>query len=137
MAKKSTVQIEHEMYEVLEPFMAGKIGGGFYPSDCRPANSKAEDAILTVTYANASQTQAGRAKLNIYVPDIDCGSGRAVPDKARLLELAQLGDDIIEHLNDADTDYLFYLSQATHSMPDPEIQQHFVNINIGFKLITF
>lgn len=137
MATKSTTQIEQEMYEVLESFMTGKIGGGFYPSDCRPGNSAQEDAVLTVTYANASQVQAGRAKLNIYVPDIDCGSNRAVPDKARLQELSQLDEAIIELLNEADTDYLYYLSQATHAMADPEILQHFVNINIGFKLINF
>lgn len=137
MAKKSTAQIEQVMFEVLEPLLASLIGGGFYQSDCRPANSRKEDAVLTVSYANASQVQAGRAKLNIYVPDIDCGSGRAVPDKSRIQELSMLGDEIVETLNSADTDYLFYLSQATHSMADPEIEQHFVNINIGFRLITF
>ena len=137
MAKKSTAQIEQEMYEVLEQLIISHIGGGFYQSDCRPANSKAEDAVLTATYASASQIQAGRAKLNIYVPDIDCGIGRAVPDKARMQELTQLDDAIIDTLNAADTDYLYYLSQATHTMADPEIEQHFVNINIGFKLITF
>lgn len=73
MARKSTAQIEQEMYEVLEQLITSHIGGGFYQSGCRPANSKAEDAVLTATYANASQIQAGRAKLNIYVPDIDCG----------------------------------------------------------------
>ena len=71
------------------------------------------------------------------MPDIDCGIGRAVPDKARIQELTQLDDAIIDTLNAADTDYLYYLSQATHTMADPEIEQHFVNINIGFKLITF
>ena len=137
MAIKSTAIIEQQMYEWLEQFMADKIGGGFYPSDCRPGNSAQEDAVLTVTYANASQVQAGRAKLNIYVPDIDCGSNRVVPNKTRLQELAQLDEAIIITLNEADTDYLYYLSAATHTINDPDIRQHFVNINIGFKLITF
>lgn len=137
MARKSTTQIEQEMYEVLEPFMTGKINGGFYQSDCRPGDSAEEDAVLTVTYASASQVQTGRAKLNIYVPDIDCGSNRAVPDKARLQKLTQLDEAIIELLNAADTDYLYSLSQATHTLAEPETQQHFVNINIEFQLITF
>lgn len=125
------------MYEVLESLITSHIGGGFYPSDCRPANSKAEDAVLTATYATASQIQTGRAKLNIYVPDIDCGIGRAVPDKTRIQELVQLDEAIIDTLNAADTDYNFYLSQATHTIADAEIEQHFININIGFSLITF
>lgn len=137
MARKSTAQIEQEMFEVLERLITENIKGGFYPSDCRPANSKQEDAVLTVTYANASQIQAGRAKLNIYVPDIDCGIGRAVPDKTRLQELADIGEAVIEALNEADTDYDFYLSQATHAIAEPDIEQHFININIGFRLITF
>lgn len=137
MARKSTALIEQQMYEALESLIVSNIRGGFYPSDCRPANSKAEDAVLTTTYASASQIQTGRAKLNIYVPDIDCGSGRAVPDKARIQELSQLDEAIINTLNAADTDYLFYLSQASHTIADPEIEQHFVNINIGFRLITF
>lgn len=137
MAKKATAIIEQEMYEAIEQLVTTNIAGGFYQSDCRPANSKEEDAVLTATYASASQIQAGRAKLNIYVPDIDNDAGRAVPDKARLQQLCQLDEEIIETLNAADTDYLFYLSQATRTMADPDIEQHFVNINIGFKLTTF
>lgn len=137
MGTKGTAIIEQEMYEALEPLITSHIKGGFYESDCRPANSKMEDAVLTATYSNAAQIQTGRAKLNIYVPDIDNGSGRAVPDKTRLQELSQLDEQILEALNDADTNYLFFLSQATHTMADPEIEQHFVNINIGFRLITF
>ncbi len=137
MAIRSTAIIEQQMYEYLEGFMADKVSGGFYPSDCRPGNSTQEDAVLTVSYANASQIQAGRAKLNIYVPDIDCGSNRLVPNKARLQELTQLDEAVINTLNEADTDYLYYLSAATHTIGDPDIRQHFVNINIGFKLITF
>lgn len=137
MAKKATAQIEQEMYEVIEQLVTDNIGGGFYPSDCRPASSKSEDAVLTVSYASAEQVQEGRAKLNIYVPDIDCGSGRAVPDKTRLQELSQIDEQIIDTLNEADTDYEYFLSQATHTVADPDIQQHFVNINLGFKLITF
>ena len=137
MAIKSTAIIEQQMYEWLEQFMADKVSGGFYPSDCRPGNSAQEDAVLTVSYADASQVQAGRAKLNIYVPDIDCGSNRVVPNKTRLQELSQLDETIIATLNEADTDYLYFLSAATHTINDPDIGQHFVNINIGFKLITF
>lgn len=137
MAKIGTPIIEQEMYEALETLITGVIKGGFYQSDCRPANSKMEDAVLTVTYVSPSQIQAGRAKLNIYVSDIDSGAGRPVPDKTRIQELSRIDEEIIETLNHSDTDYLFYLSQGTHSMPDPGTNQHFVNINIGFKHQTF
>lgn len=134
---RGTPQIEQQMYESLENLITGIVSGGFYQSDCRPADSKQEDAVLTVTYSNASQIQAGRAKLNIYVSDIDNGAGKPVPNKTRIQEISAISEQVIEVLNQADTDYLFYLSQATHSMQDPGTNQHFVNVNIGFKLITF
>ena len=137
MATKGTPIIEQEIYEALEELITGIISGGFYQSGCRPANSKMEDAVLGVTYASPDQIQEGRAKLNIYVSDIDNGAGRPVPDKTRIQELSRMDEEIIETLNQADTDYLFYLSQATHTMADQGTNQHFVNINIGFKHQTF
>lgn len=137
MARKSTARIELEMYEILEPFIVGKIKGVFYPSDCRPLDARTEDAVLTVSNASADQIQEGRARLNIFVPDIDNGSGRPVPDKARLDELSILDEAIIETLNAAGTDYLFDLFKATETVNADDIKQHFVNVNIEFKYVTF
>lgn len=137
MALEGTPLIEQQMYEALEGLLTGIITGGFYQSDCRPADSRMEDAVLTVSYADAEQIQGGRAKLNIYVSDINNGTGRDVPNKIRLQELSRIGDAVIETLNQAYTDYLFYLTQATQSMPDLGTNQHFITINIGFKISPF
>lgn len=137
MSRKTTSRIEQEMYDALEHFFDGKISGAFYPSDCRPADSVVEDAVLTVSNATAEQVQDGVARVNIYVPDIDNGSGRPVPDKDRLTELSDLGEKIIDALNAADTDYEFDLAKATETINAEEIKQHFVNITIEFKHITF
>lgn len=137
MARKSTIAIEQDIFNLLESFFFGKISGSFYPSDCRPSNSKLEDAILTVSKVSAEQIQNGRARINIYVPDIDNNSGRFVPDKERLQELASLDEEIVTILNEADTDYDFDLFQGTEIIADENINQHFVNINLGLKRITF
>ena len=137
MARKATSRIEQEMFDALETFFVGKISGNFYPSDCRPADSKVEDAVLTVSKATADQIQEGRARINVFVPDIDNGTGRPVPDKERLDELSSLDELIIDTLNNSDTDYCFDLSQATETVNAVDIKQHFVNIEIEFKLITF
>lgn len=125
------------MYDALEHFFDGKISGYFYPSDCRPLDSNVEDAVLTVSNATADQIQEGRARINIFVPDIDAGLGRPVPKKERLDELSTLDEAIVETLNNADTDYSFDLFKATETINAEDIKQHFVNINIGFKYITF
>lgn len=137
MARKATSRIEQEMFDALETFFVGKISGNFYPSDCRPADSKVEDAVLTVSKATADQIQEGRARINVFVPDIDNGTGRPVPDKERLDELSSLDELIIDTLNNSDTDYCFDLSQATETVNAVDIKQHFVNIEIEFKLVTF
>ena len=137
MARKNTITIEQEILTVLEPLFAGRITGSIYPSDCRPLNSQLEDAVITVSSASAEQIQEGRARLNIYVPDIDNNSGRLVPDKERLEELAALDEEVVAYLTDADTDYDFDLFQATASIAAPDLKQHFVNINLEFKYVTF
>lgn len=137
MARKATSRIEQEMFDALETFFVGKISGNFYPSDCRPADSKVEDAVLTVSKATADQIQEGRARINVFVPDIDNGTGRPVPNKERLDELSSLDELIIDTLNNSDTDYYFDLSQATETVNAVDIKQHFVNIEIEFKLVTF
>lgn len=125
------------MYDALEHFFEGKISGEFYPSDCRPADSEVEDAVLTVSNATAEQIQDGTARINIYVPDLDNGSGRPVPDKERLIALSELDEQIIDVLNGADTDYEFDLAKGTETINAEAIKQHFVNITIEFNHVTF
>lgn len=137
MAKKGTTKIELEMYAALEELMGSTIQGTFYPSDLRPLDASTEDAVLTVSNATATQIQEGRARLNIYVPDIDNGGATLVPDKARLMELEELTDKVVETLNEADTTYIFDLFQATATIAVPGKSEHFLNIGIHFKLATF
>lgn len=137
MARKTTSRIEQDMYDALEHFFEGKISGEFYPSDCRPADSEVEDAVLTVSNATSEQIQDGIARINIYVPDLDNGSGRPVPDKDRLIAISELDEQIIDVLNEADTDYEFDLAKSTETINAEAIKQHFVNITIEFNHVTF
>lgn len=126
-----------EIYEALEQSFRGLISGDFYPSDCRPLDSRKEDAVLTVSNVSPGQIQEGIVRVNIFIPDVDNGSGRPVPNKERLDELSALDEKIIETLNGADTDYRFDLSKATDTFNAVDIKQHFVNITLKFKHITF
>jgi len=138
MNRYNNGQIEQHIYDALEEYFSGDvISGALYPEDCRPLNSHAEDAVIAVGSVSAEQVQEGRARLNIYVPDINNGTGRPVKDKTRLDELSLLDTTIVELLNDAETDYLFSLAQATQQLADEAIGQHFVNITLDFKLVTF
>jgi hypothetical protein len=137
MARKSVISIEMEMYVGLQVYIESLVSGGFYPRDCRPLDSHSEDAVLTVSNSTADQIQEGRARLNIFVPDLDNGSGRRVPNITRLEELSAKDAVVIEKLNKIESDYEFSLFQATDIIAVPDVDEHFVNINIQFKRVTF
>lgn len=139
MARKGTPEIEQDIFDALEAFLSERIGGSVYQGECRPLDSKAEDAVIVVSGAGSEQVQEGTAKVNIYVPDLDNGSGHPVPDKGRMQEVSGLAESIITTLNDASTDYLFDLEEgkAPKDYVNHENKQHFVNISITFQRITF
>lgn len=137
MSVKSTLRIEQEMFKALESLMSRTIKGTFYLSTMRPYNANTEDAVVAVSFADAQQIEQGRARLNIFVQDIDCGYTSKVANIERLDELASIDELVIETLNEADTDYLFELAQATQMFEVQGKDEHFVNITINFKLITF
>jgi hypothetical protein len=137
MSAKSTIAIEDEMYTALEDIISKNIAGTFYPSDTRPVDAETEDAVLTVSGADAEQIQSGRARINIYVKDLDIGQGRKVPDKERMKALAELDSEIIDALNSYSADYDFSLFKATDSNAVPGMEVHYVNIGISFNYTAF
>ena len=139
MARKSTIRIEMEMYNALETLMGKTIKGTFYPGSTiqRPDTATSEDAVLTVSSADAEQIAEGSARVNIYVPDIDCGMPTKVGNTGRRDELAAADEEVVDTLNGADTDYLFALKQATQVLSVPGKTEHFVNITMRFNLVTF
>lgn len=139
MASKSTIRIEMEMYNALEALMGKLIHGEFYPGSTvqRPDTATTEDAVLTVSSADAGQIEQGTARLNIYVPDIDCGMPTKAGKTGRLDQLAAADEEVVDTLNGADTDYLFELKQATQVLSVPDKSEHFVNITLRFYLVTF
>lgn len=130
MARVSTITIGVQMYQALEAFIGKTITGTFYPPQTagsdggdvavRGADATTEDAVLTVSGATASgQIQTGKARLNIYEQDIDCGLPNKVADTARLQAIAEKAEDLLTQLNGADTDYLFDLAQAPTAIAVP------------------
>ncbi|EJX05268.1 hypothetical protein EVA_06624 [gut metagenome] len=137
MARRTTQQIELEMYAALDAFLKGKINGNFFLEGCRPHDSENEDAVIGVSTATAEQVQEGRARLRIYVKDIDAGTGNNVPDKGRLAALAELSEGALQALSKANADYWFELKKAPETIEVPGANQHFVNIEFDFKIKTF
>lgn len=135
---KSEERVEQDVYDVLKDEIEGLIDGLVYKSGCRPIDSDIEDAIISVSNASGDQVQLGHVIINIYVPDIDNGSGSIIPNKSRLRELADYTESIIETLNECTTDeYTFYQGRATKTYNEPDILQHRVSMDLEFQRITF
>ena len=97
-----------------------------------------EDAVIAVSNASANQIQVGHVYVNIYVPDVNNGTGFLVPAKGRLTELSGLHEPLCEYMNERTTDeYTFYPGKSAKTIPEPNIHQHFVSMDIEFQRTTF
>lgn len=138
MGKKNALKIEDDIYKVLADVFPGIIGGTLYKEGTRPLDASTEDAVIIVSGGDTEQVQTVRAHINIYVPDVDNGSGNLVEDKTRLAELSDYDETIVETLNNAlFEEYSFRLNKITDTFAEPDINQHFVNVNLEFERITF
>lgn len=136
--KKNALKIEDDIYNVLVDVFPGIISGTLYKEGTRPTDAKTEDAVIIVSGGDVEQIQTGRAHINIYVQDIDNGSGNLVKDKDRLTELSDCDETIVEALNNAlFEEYSFRLNKMTDTFAEKDINQHFVNVNLEFERITF
>ena len=135
---KSEDQIEQDVYDLLRSYLKTVIHGEVYRNECRPGDSQSEDAVIAVSNASADQIQVGHVYVNIYVPDINNGTGFLVPDKDRLKELSELHESFCEYMNERTTDeYTFYPGKAAKTIAEPDIHQHFVSMDIEFQRTTF
>lgn len=137
MARKGKAQIEQELYEVIAPFFEGKISGTLYQSDTRPRDSKAEDAVLIAGTPSGGQIQEGNVRILIFVPDIDCGIGRPVPDLDRIQQLEPLDQPILDLLNDSLPEYAFEFYDGTTTSGTATTSEHSILISYKYKRITF
>lgn len=81
MGKKSALSIEDDIYNTLVDVLPCIIKGALYKKGTRPLDSSSEDAVIAISGGDSEQIQTIRAHINIYVPDINNGTGNLVEDK--------------------------------------------------------
>lgn len=134
--RKTGSQVETDVYNVVNGVLLDVIAGGIYKNGYRPHSSKNEDAVVVFVSGLGEQVETGALKINIYVPNVDL-EGRQVKDGNRCTELESYDAFILDSLNESMPEYLFTLGGLTMSVSADEIDQHFVNIQIKYKRITF
>lgn len=102
----------------------------------RPKDSHAEDIVVIFTDGLPGQTQTGTLTLNIYVPDIDpWQDGTWIKDRQRTGQIEALARNWLGTLNDGSHGHCFryYPKQSVATFGEPEINQHFVVVKIGYE----
>lgn len=125
------------MYGAVQPFLEDKISGTTYYPRTRPQDSMKEDAVLYYNGSDMAQVQRGRARIAIFIADIDNNTGRKVPNDPRLDEIESLAESLLSLLNEADTDFLWELDSSPFRIPEQPTHETALNFNFKFRIINY
>lgn len=115
--------------------LAKAINGGIYRAGTRPADSRAEDIVVTFTAGLPGEIERGVATVNVFVPDVVTESGRMLADGARCAELEEAAARWVETLTCAACGgYKFSLQSAIRTVEDGGAGQHFVAVRLLYEL---
>ncbi|MDR0619179.1 MAG: hypothetical protein LBG17_04705 [Bacteroidales bacterium] len=133
---KTAKQIQSDVIALLRgSILADNISGRIYRDGYRPRNSAQEDCVVIFTAGITGEIQTGIVTLNIFIPDIDSGSGAWVEDGHRAAEIEDIANQWCAALTADKSDYLFSLNSTIRTLKDHEIAQHFVVVQLKYKLL--
>ncbi len=135
---KGSQQIEREFFlkvkEPIESLITGKLYlNGMLPEF--PKTPSIENAVIVFKSSGPyGQFQTGQLYINVYVPNKEF-KGSYIKDIARVTELENKLMEIATSLTD--TEYRVDLIETPQTYPLNEIKQHFINVRLKFRRITF
>ena len=126
-------EIEYDIMRLVRASaLRDAVNGDIYLQGARPIGSNKEDIVISFMDGLDAQIQTGIVTINIYVPDIDNGTGVLVKNTSRCRELERIAYNSVKQFKSYG--YYFSLGWLITSFPEPDIHQHFVNVRIRFKL---
>lgn len=133
--KKTGGQVLNDVFALIrESGLADFVSGSLYKNS-RPLDSQLEDIVVSFKVGLDGQFQEGALTINIYVPDIDNGSGVKVMDSGRCTAIEAKANEVIPQY--VSSEYLFSLGNMIQTYREEEIGQHFVSVDLRFKRTTF
>ena len=134
--RKTASEIESDLYALINSSaLKATITGQIYRAGYRPLNAKTEDAVISFLTGLDAQIQTGVLMVNVYVADIDNGSGVLVKNGVRCRALEILANQIIHGFTPGE--YKYTLGGIIQTLPAEGINEHYVNARIKFELATF
>lgn len=138
MGRKAEMEIETDVFRIVSGSGLGKvIGGKVYRDGMRPRNAKTEDAVVSFLTGTDGQVQQGYVLVHVYVPDkpSPCGDGDLVKDIARIKTLQSAVNDALSDIDNQE--YLFEITDTPKTYEAEGIGQHFINVRLYYKRVTF
>lgn len=134
--RKTGSEIEQDVFDIIvSSSLSKEIKGAVYKEGTRTKDPTSEDAVVSFHTGLDGQFQTGTVNVNIYVPNMDNGSGVLVKDTTRCEYLERKADDVVRSLKP--TDYRFSLGGIIQTFKLEGIEEYFVNVKLKFELKTF
>ena len=132
---KTGKEIEQDIYTMLRASdLAKALDGLVYRSGYRPRDSRKEDAIVIFTAGLPDEIETGVVTINIYAPDVDPYNNGVWVEGPRTTEISRMAADWVDSPKPSDSNYIFRLREAIRTEEEPETNQHFVVIKLGYRL---
>ena len=134
--------LEKRLFDISKDFARSKlkISGNVYYRGLRPiqknASSYKEDVIVAFLTGDGTDVQQGTCLLNVYVPDIQAGSGVFYANKERCSEIADILERFPMYARQSDSEVYFKQSGMVATFAEEGIKQHFVSLKMEFKVLN-
>lgn len=134
---KTAKDIQTDFYTLLKGSdLAAMVNGIVYRDGFRPRDSKKEDIVIIYSAGeDDGEIQSGIVALNIYVPDIlPYKNGTMVENAARTAKIERAAQEWYESIRGVMPEYIFRLYNTIHTTADEDINQHFVVVQVKYRL---
>ena len=134
--------LEKRLFDIAKEFSEYEldIEGGVYYRGLRPIQSNAssykEDVIVAFLAGDGSDLQSGTCLVNVYIPDIQAGSGVFYANKERCAEVAELLETFPMYARQSDREIYFKQKGMIATFAEEEIHQHFVSLKMEFRVLN-
>ena len=138
----SSETVEKRLFDITKAFVENvfPIGGKVYYRGLRPIattpSEYEEDAVVAFLTGAHGDVQKGTCLVNIYVSDMQAGSGMYYEDKVRCEEVASALETYPAFANQYDLDLYLKQSDMIVTIAEDEIKQHFVSLKMEFKVLN-
>ncbi|GHT09156.1 hypothetical protein FACS189432_05080 [Bacteroidia bacterium] len=133
---KTTFDTDAILFSLLQDSpVKNAINGGIYVGDDRPDDSMDEDIVVnSIDLTQDYLPQIGTSNVNIYVADVNVkikGKNQLQANRIRLKALSEMTMCV---LRGANITGLKLIPMSQHTLEEPSIKQHYVNIRIDWNI---